>query len=74
MKMVNSNMLRQLAIDSLSFMVVLALSLGGLWGLFLVDASLFTMVVFGLLMIPALFSSTYHLGKDINEATNKLIA
>ena len=74
MKMVNSNMLRQLAVDSLSFMVVLALTLGGLWGLFLVDASQFTMVVFGLLMIPALFSSTYHLGKDINEATHKLIA
>ncbi|HVK98460.1 MAG TPA: hypothetical protein VM553_01545 [Dongiaceae bacterium] len=74
MKMVNSNMLRQLALDSLSFMVVLALTLGGLWGLYLVDASQFTMVVFGLLMIPALFSSTYHLGKDINEATHKLIA
>ena len=74
MKLANTNVLRQLAVDSLSFMIVLALSLGGMWGLFLVDASLFTMVVFGLLMIPALFSSTYHLGKDINEATHKLIA
>lgn len=74
MKLVNSTMVRQLAVDSLSFIVALALSIGGLWGLFMVDASLFTMVVFGLLMIPALFSSTYHLGKDINEATHKLIA
>jgi len=39
-----------------------------------VNASLFTMVVFGLLMVPALLSSTYYLGKDINEATHKLIA
>ncbi|MAR91351.1 MAG: hypothetical protein SV765_18065 [Pseudomonadota bacterium] len=65
---------RRLAIDSLSFTAVLALTVGGFWGLFLVDASLFTMVVFGLLMVPALLSSTYYLGKDINEATHKLIA
>ena len=73
MKLATSTV-RQLAIDSLSFMAVLALTVGGFWGLFLVDASLFTMVVFGLLMIPALLSSTYYLGKDINEATHKLIA
>jgi hypothetical protein len=65
---------KQLAIDSVSFMVVLALTVGGFWGLFLVNASLFTMVVFGLLMVPALLSSSYYLGKDINEATHKLIA
>lgn len=65
---------RQIAVDSLSFVVVVALTIGGLWGLFLINASLFTMVVFGLLMVPALLSSTYYLGKDINEATHKLIA
>jgi hypothetical protein len=74
MKLANSTVVRQLAVDSLSFLAVLALTVGGFWGLFLVDASLFTMVVFGLLMIPAIFSSTYYLGKDINEATHKLIA
>lgn len=74
MKSVNSTVVRQLAVDSVSFLGVLALTVGGFWGLLLVDASLFTMVVFGLLMIPAIFSSTYYLGKDINEATSKLIA
>jgi len=74
MKIVNATVVRQLAIDSLSFIAVLALTVGGFWGLLMVDASLFTMVVFGLLMIPALFSSSYYLGKDINEATHKLIA
>ncbi len=74
MKLVNSTVVRQLAVDSAAFLAVIALTVGGFWGLFLVDASLFTMVVFGLLMIPAVFSSAYYLGKDINEATNKLIA
>lgn len=69
-----SSTVRQLAVDSLSFIAVLALTVGGFWGLLLVDASLFTMVVFGLLMVPAVFSSSYYLGKDINEATHKLVA
>ena len=69
-----STTVRQLAIDGLSFTAVIALTVGGFWGLFLVDASLFTMVVFGLLMVPALLSSTYYLGKDINECTHKLVA
>lgn len=70
----STSTVRQLAIDSLSFVAVMALTVGGFWGLFMVDASLFTMVVFGLLMVPALLSSSYYLGKDINEATHKLIA
>ncbi len=70
----STSTVRQLAIDSLSFVAVMALTIGGFWGLFMVDASLFTMVVFGLLMVPALLSSSYYLGKDINEATHKLIA
>lgn len=74
MKLVKSPVVRQLAVDSIAFLVVIALTVGGFWGLFLIDASMFTMVVFGLLMVPALFSSTYYLGKDINEATHKLIA
>ncbi len=73
MKLATSTV-RQLAIDSLSFAAVMALTIGGFWGMFLVNASLFTMVVFGLLMVPALLSSSYYLGKDINEATHKLIA
>lgn len=73
MKLATSTV-RQLAIDSISFVAVVALTIGGLWGMFLVNASLFTMVVFGLLMVPALLSSSYYLGKDINEATHKLIA
>ena len=70
----STSTVRQLAIDSLSFVAVMALAIGGFWGLFMVNASLFTMVVFGLLMVPALLSSSYYLGKDINEATHKLIA
>lgn len=74
MKSAKATVVRQLAIDSVAFLAAVALTVGGFWGLFLIDASLFTMVVFGLLMIPALFSSTYYLGKDINEATHKLVA
>lgn len=74
MKLATTAMIRQIAIDSLSFVAVMALAIGGIWGLTLINASLFTMVVFGVLMVPALLSTSYYLGKDINDATHKLIA
>ena len=68
MKLVNSTVVRQLAVDSVSFLAVIALTVGGFWGLFLVDASLFTMVVFGLLMIWVATAKGFFLHLDKSGA------
>ncbi len=73
MKLSNT-IVRQIAVDGLSFMMVLALLVGGLWGLSLVDASVYLMTIFGAIMVPALISTGTSLGKDINKAAHKLIA
>ena len=73
MKLSNT-IVKQIAVDGLSFMMVLALAIGGLWGLSLVDASIYVMTIFGALMVPALISTSTSLSKDINKAAHKLIA
>ncbi|CBL46620.1 Hypothetical protein HDN1F_30370 [gamma proteobacterium HdN1] len=66
--------LRKLAIDGIALLASIALTLGGIWGLTLVDASLFTMVVFSTLMFPMLFSTGVYFGRDVQDATHTLIA
>lgn len=65
---------KKLALDGVYFLVAVALTIGGLWGMFQIEASLFSMVVFGLLMIPSLFSTALYLSRDINKATHTFIA
>ncbi|MDX1692394.1 MAG: hypothetical protein R3208_01440 [Ketobacteraceae bacterium] len=65
---------KQVAVDGVYFLVAVALTIGGLWGMLQIEASLFSMVVFGLLMIPSLFSTALYLSRDINKATNTFIA
>jgi len=66
--------LRRLALDGASFITTAALTLTGLWGLFQIEASLFTLIIFGTLMMPALLSSATYLKRDINKATHHFIA
>lgn len=66
--------LRKLAIDGIAFLAALALTLGGAWGLTFIGASLFTMVVFGIVMFPLLFSTAVYFGRDVQHATHTLIA
>lgn len=66
--------LRSLVVDGLSFLVALTLTLAGIWGLVQIEASMFTLVVFGVLMVPSLFSTATYLTRDINEASDKFIA
>ncbi len=73
MKNVTVNV-RKLAIDGVAFLAALALALGGVWGLTLIGASLFTMVVFGVFMFPLLFSTAVYFGRDVQNATHTLIA
>lgn len=65
---------KQVALDGVYFLVAVLLTIGGLWGMFQIEASLFSMVVFGLLMVPSLFSSALYLTRDINKATSTFIA
>jgi len=67
------SIIKKLLIDGLLFLGVMTLVAGGFWGLFAFHASFFWMLIFGLVMIPALFSSSYYLGKDVNEAAHKLL-
>lgn len=65
---------RKLAIDGIALMAAVALTLGGAWGLTLIGASLFTMVVFGIFMFPLVFSTAVYFGRDVQDATHTLIA
>ena len=69
-----TEMFRQIAFDGVSFVLAVAVTMGGLWGLFQVDAPLYVMNIFAVLMVPVLLSTAVYLGRDINEATHKLIA
>lgn len=66
--------LRKIAIDGIAFTAALALTLGGIWGLTLIGASLFTLVLFGIFMFPLIFSTSVYFGRDIQDATHTLIA
>ena len=66
--------LRTVALDGLYFLTALALTLGGFWGLVQIDASLFTIIIFGILMIPSLLSTAYYLSRDLNKASHTFIA
>lgn len=66
--------LRTIALDGLYFLTAFALTLGGFWGLLQIDASLFTIILFGILMIPSLFSTAFYLSRDLNKATHTFIA
>ncbi|MCG8673655.1 MAG: hypothetical protein MI867_29980 [Pseudomonadales bacterium] len=66
--------LKQIAVDGVYFLVAVALTIAGFWGMVQIEASLFSMIVFGLLMVPSLFSTALYLSKDINKATNTFIA
>lgn len=65
---------KQMALDGVYFLVAVAITIGGLWGMFQIEASFFSMVVFGLLMIPSLFSTALYLSRDINEASHTFTA
>ena len=65
---------RKLAIDGIALLAAVALTLGGVWGLTLIGASLFTLVVFGIFMFPLLFSTAVYFGRDVQDATHTLIA
>ncbi len=65
---------RKIAIDGVAFLAALALTLGGVWGLTFIGASLFTLVVFGIIMFPMLFSTAVYFGRDVQNATHTLIA
>ena len=65
---------KQLALDGVYFLVAVAMTIGGLWGMLQIEASLFSMVIFGLLMIPSLFSTALYLSRGINKATHTFIA
>ncbi|OUS28826.1 hypothetical protein A9Q99_10585 [Gammaproteobacteria bacterium 45_16_T64] len=65
---------RSLVVDGLSFVVALSLTFAGIWGLVQIEASFFTLVVFGVLMVPSLFSTATYLTRDINSASDRFIA
>lgn len=66
--------LRKIAIDGIALLAALSLTLGGAWGLTFIGASLFTLVVFGVIMFPLLFSTAVYFGRDVQNATHTLIA
>ncbi len=66
--------IRKLAIDGIAFLAALALTLGGVWGLTFIGASLFTLVLFGVMTFPLLFSTAVYFGRDVQKATHTLIA
>jgi hypothetical protein len=66
--------LKQLAVDGLTFTVATTLAFGGLWGLSSLGASLFTLSLFAVLMMPAIISTAVFFGRDIKDATHILIA
>ena len=72
--MKNLNAIRELAIDSVSFLIALSMVAGGLLGLAAIEASFFSMSLFSMLMVPALFSTATYLSRDINKATHTLVA
>ena len=65
---------KQMALDGVYFLVAVVLTIGGLWGMLQIEASLFSMIIFGLLMVPSLFSTALYLSRDINKATSTFIA
>ncbi|PIE41708.1 MAG: hypothetical protein CSA49_02090 [Gammaproteobacteria bacterium] len=66
MKAVTST-LKQIAVDGVYFLAAITLTIAGFWGMIEIEASLFSMVVFGLLMVPSVFSTTVFLSRDIND-------
>lgn len=66
--------LKQVALDGVYFIVAVALTVVGFWGMVQIEASIFSMIVFGLLMVPSLFSTAIYLSRDINKATSTFVA
>ena len=72
MKTLN-NTLRKLVVDGFSFISVLTLILAGNWVLVEINASIFMLVVFSVLMIPVLISTASYFFKGIHEVSDRLI-
>ena len=66
--------LKQIAFDGVYFLVAVALTIDGVWGMVQIEALFFSMLVFGLLMMPSLLSTALYLSRDINKATHTFIA
>ncbi|MBV1919876.1 MAG: hypothetical protein KUG73_04285 [Pseudomonadales bacterium] len=66
--------IRSLFADGLSFVTVLSVTVIGAWGLVQVEAPISALLAFSLFMFPALFSTATYFTRDINEASDRLIA
>ena len=69
-----TGVLRRLIIDGVSLIATATLTLAGLWGLIQIEASLFSLIIYALLMMPALFSTATYFGRDVNKVTHRFIA
>lgn len=59
--------IKQLSMTSLYFLLAFSFAGAGLWAMLHIEASLFSMLVFGLLVAPSLLSTMLHLSKDISK-------
>ena len=66
--------IRSLFTDGLSFVTALSIALIGVWGLVQVEAPIFAVLAFSVFMLPPLFSTATYFTRDINEASDRLIA
>ena len=71
---ISAALVKQTVNDGVSFFLVLAIAVGGLWGLTLADASIYAMTIYSALTVPALLSTGARLGQDVRETASKLIA
>jgi len=66
--------IRSLFADGLSFVTALSITVIGTWGLVQVEAPITALLAFSLFMFPPLFSTASYFTRDINEASDRLIA
>ena len=60
--------------DGLEFIATVLFTLVGILSLIQLVSSAFTFIIFSVLMIPVLFSTTTYLTRDISKASGILIA
>lgn len=70
----SSAIVKQAVNDGASFFLVIALVMGGLWGLTLVDASIYAMTIYSALLAPALLSTGAKFGQDMKDTASRFIA
>ena len=66
--------IRNLVLDGFTLTFAFGLALIGFFSLIRLEASLFALIVFGVLMMPVLVSTSVYFGRDLRDTSDNFFA